>query len=86
MNASFFCQDSTTLRIQANKDKLTVPNKIVAGDRIKIRVNFSTHEVSFYRNGILEGTLLSEVPMEEGKLFPCANLSYGSIVSFTSEF
>jgi len=85
VNSSFFCQDSTTLRIQGNKDRLSVPHKLVPGDRVKVRIDFRENDVYYYRNGKLEGMLHAEVPLEEGKLYPCINISYGSVVTFVNE-
>jgi len=86
LNCSLFCQDSTSIRISCNKDKILLSEKIGVGDRIKVKIDFNFNEVHFYRNGILQGTLHSNNPLCEGQLYPCVNLSHKTMVTFITEY
>jgi len=85
VNSSFFCQDSTTLRISGNKEKIALNKKIEGGDRIKVKVDFKAGDIYYYRNGSLEGILHAEVPLKESRLFPCVNVSHGTVISFVND-
>jgi hypothetical protein len=85
VNGSFFCQDNTTLRIQGTKDRIKLSQKLQTGDKVKIKVNFNTNEVLFYKNDVLEGTINSDTKLEENTLYPCANLSQGTVVTLLNE-
>jgi len=85
VNGSFFCQDSTSLRIQGSSTKISLDRKLQANERVRIRVDFDLNEVYFYRDGKLEGTIRADSFLEDGKLFPCINLSYGTTVTFIND-
>eukprot|EP01117_Protostelium_nocturnum_P007256 TRINITY_DN2595_c0_g1_i1.p1 TRINITY_DN2595_c0_g1~~TRINITY_DN2595_c0_g1_i1.p1 ORF type:complete len:319 (-),score=82.87 TRINITY_DN2595_c0_g1_i1:55-1011(-) len=81
VNSAFFCQDSTLIQMQGCQDKVNIENKLALGDRIKVRICFDTSTIYYYRNGTLEGELVSPVAFEEDKIFPTANLSFNSEVA-----
>jgi len=84
VNSSFFCQDSTLLQM-SGVSSVNVEPKLATGDRVKIEIDFDINTVYYYRNGILQGFLRSESPLEEGKLYPCVNLSRNTTVTFVHE-
>jgi len=81
LNSAFFCQDSTLLQLNTCKENVHVAKRLEAGDRIKVEVNFDDNTIVYLRNGTFEGKLKSSVPMKEGEIFPCCNLSYGSTIT-----
>jgi len=85
VNSAFFCQDSTIIQMRCSMNEtVQLQKKIEVGDKIKVKVDFDNNSINYYRNGTLEGTVISRVNIEEGTLYPALNLSYDSTVSLVN--
>lgn len=81
-NASYFWQQNRSHNLQTYGEKSKSVSPFQDNDIIGIRVDFDEQSVSYYRNGVLEGTVLaSRRKMEEGKVYPCIDLSVGAEVA-----
>jgi len=76
-----FWQNNGIHRIQMNEEERKNMPPIRVNDRIGVLVNFEAQTVYFFRNGIMEGHLRTGYhKLDEGRIFPCVNLSDGSEV------
>lgn len=80
-NASYFWQKNRSNNLQTYGEKTKIVSPLQDGDVIGIRVDFDAQLVYYYRNQLLEGTVTCvKRRMEEGKVYPCVDLSIGSEV------
>lgn len=87
INAAFFCQDTTVLQMEGARRthvEKTISHRIDPGDRIRVKVDIPNNSITYYRNGVVVGTLKSEKPLADVALYPCVNLSQGSSLTLVS--
>ena len=68
------------------KDRVKLTSKLSNGDQVRIKVDFDGNEVLFYKNGVLEGRILSDLSLADVELYPCVNLSQGTVVTLLNEY
>jgi len=85
INSSYFCQDTTSLHLNSNSGKdLKLAEKLQDGDCVMVLANFEEDSISYFKNGVKQGVLKSVDKLEEGRLYPCVNLSYKTSVNFVN--
>jgi len=81
LNCAYFWQNNGIQRIQMYGEERIRVAPLVAGDRVGIMVDFSGQCIYFFRNFYLEACMkCSHLKLEDGKVYPCINLSDGTDV------
>ena len=81
INASYFWQNNGIQRLQMNGEEKIRVSQLGPGDKVGICVNFMEQTIFFYKNCKLEGKIKClNNKLEDGKVFPCVNLSDGTEV------
>jgi len=81
LNCAYFSQGPNIRKLHMMGEQLKKVSLIVPGDLIDVYVDFDDQKVHFWKNEKYQGYLESaKMKMQEGKLFPTANLSPNSKV------
>jgi hypothetical protein len=85
INSAYFWQNSGIRKIQMTSESHKEVAPININDVIGVKIDFDQQKILYWLNDQFQGSITSKKrKLKEGKLFPCANISVGTEVSFVN--